>query len=344
MCVNFRYFLINLSLLLSPLLLHATNQNSNQPTALISYYPSGAIGNTLFLGTQANGVFMSRDDGNSWQPTNLPVAGVTINHIAGGSSFRLFALALNSEKQLFSQQNTEASYQSDTRNLPYTNNITLLAAPPSAGYYVGYDQHAGIFMKTINVSANPWQSDNAGLDLDNIARCNTMISADTIQVRALYLGTSNGIYRKKLNSSEPIWQHLTRGLPEQLDVTSLAVLQNIVYLGTQNRGLYRSADGGESWQHIDNFAKMQINRIFSLGDILLYVDAGENHQLYRTDIGTSDWLSLGDYRILAVNNRDYRQVIYAIPNQQPDSVYKSEDFGFTWQKIWGDGLPVRIFK
>ena len=68
-----------------------------------------------------------------------------------------------------------------------------------------------------------------------------------VHPRTLYAATWHGVY--KSTDAAGSWQANPRGLYD-VDVTALALDENnpeILYAGTNPRGVYRSADGGISW-------------------------------------------------------------------------------------------------
>ncbi len=115
-------------------------------------------------------------------------------------------------------------------------------------------------------------------------------------------GTVSGLFRQA--AGEDRWQSITQGLPESVSVQALTVhpsRRDVMFAGTQD-GVYRSADGGTSWQRTDFPRDLQV------------------------------WS-------VTVHPRDAR-VVYA--GTSPVGVLRSEDGGETWTRLPNAVQPERI--
>ncbi len=115
-------------------------------------------------------------------------------------------------------------------------------------------------------------------------------------------GTMGGVFRHTIGDGG--WQRLTNGLPEDAQVHAITVHPqhpDTVYLGT-TKGLYRSANRGDSWQRLN---------------------------------------LPGDADIWAISIHPQNpKVLYA--GASPPAVYRSDDGGDTWRKTADPGLPDRV--
>jgi photosystem II stability/assembly factor-like uncharacterized protein len=115
-------------------------------------------------------------------------------------------------------------------------------------------------------------------------------------------GTLSGLFRQA--AGEDRWQPITKGLPEPASIQALTVhprRRDVIFAGTQD-GVYRSVDGGGSWQRTDGPRDLQV------------------------------WS-------VTVHPRDER-VVYA--GTSPVGVLRSEDGGETWKRLPNAVQPERI--
>jgi hypothetical protein len=115
-------------------------------------------------------------------------------------------------------------------------------------------------------------------------------------------------------------------------------LTNALLVSTYNMGIFRSTDGGNTWQHTLSLAKDQpIHSLYltSQGTIL----AGGSQTLYRSTNQGDKWeeipLKLADVHRMV---DDRQGSIYAC-SSSVGGIIKSDDQGLTW-KDWNEGLPL----
>jgi len=148
------------------------------------------------------------------------------------------------------------------------------------------------------------------------------------------------------------WTSASRGLP-QAEVICLAVSPNYaedgtVYAWLQYQGLYRTTNGGQSWEQITEedwyVQSMAISPNFA-ADRTLFVGA-LNGNLYRSDDGGFTWQALGGglppgavwVKALAISPEFARDsTLFAGLDR---GIYKSTDGGHSWQAV-NAGLPRR---
>jgi photosystem II stability/assembly factor-like uncharacterized protein len=204
------------------------------------------------------------------------------------------------------------------------------------------------------------------------------VTGDPTRPLVFYFGAVNGGVWKTTNAGTS-WRNITDG---KTDISSVGAIEvapsdpNVIYVGTgeaepredltYGTGMYKSTDGGESWQHLGLTDTHQIgrvavdpsnaNRVFvaALGHAF-----GPNRErgVYRTLDGGATWkqvLSLNDSTgaIDVVINPSNPRIIFASMwkfQRTPWSmeagggrsgVWKSMDGGDTWSEItFNQGLP-----
>ncbi len=195
-----------------------------------------------------------------------------------------------------------------------------------------------------------------------------------------YFGAVAGGVWKTENAGrtwQPLMQHEAAASVGAMDVAPSQ--PNILYVGTgqvtmrydvaSGNGVYRSDDGGKTWQHLGLEETRHIGRVLiDPGDpdrVLVAAmghafDANPERGIYLTEDGGKHW-----QHVLSVNDEtgavdlawdpQHPVIVYAAlwqfrqhpwldyfqAQEGPGSgIYKSEDSGRTWQKLSGKGLPA----
>jgi len=113
----------------------------------------------------------------------------------------------------------------------------------------------------------------------------------------------------------------------------------VLFAATQDKGLWRSADGGLNWTDISQGLK-QFGGAFVYRDLVLFDEKAEGlllasqYGLIRSGNGGQTWQALNlltppngaDIKVTAVNPQNSREIYYATPT----TLYKSADGGLKW--------------
>jgi len=152
-----------------------------------------------------------------------------------------------------------------------------------------------------------------------------VIYVGTGQIEERYdMGTGSGVYRSSDGGQS--WQSAglqdTRHIatvyvdPRNADVVLVAALGHL-YGGNDQRGVFRSSDGGQSWTRA-----LYVNN--DTGAVDIAADPSDPDHVYATT-----W-----------NARHWPWLSYFMPSMGPAcGIYESRDNGKTWKRVQGKGLP-----
>jgi photosystem II stability/assembly factor-like uncharacterized protein len=149
-----------------------------------------------------------------------------------------------------------------------------------------------------------------------------------------------------------VWKRLWMGqeLPRNT-ISAIAIDPGdaqVIYIGTVNAGIYKSIDGGISWQPVHNgLESASVSRLVFDPQNSRTLYASTIGRLYRTTDGGTSWqeLEVDDYFIdgntlIAVDPHDSQTLYYA--NQS--YVYQSTDGGAKWQTVKSvEECPAQIY-
>ena len=208
----------------------------------------------------------------------------------------------------------------------------------------------------------------------------TMAAGVPTQPDTFYIGTAGGGVWKTIDAGRT-WQSLFDRQPASA-VGALAVAPSdpeVIYVGTgqvaarydvgAGNGVYRSADGGKTWQHAGLADSRHIGAILVdpqhpdtvlVGALGHYYGPNHERGVFRSTDGGKTWKQTlfidADTGIVdmaadpanpaiiyaaAWQVRNYPWLSYFQPNAGPGSgVYKSSDGGVSWQRIGGHGWPT----
>ena len=166
----------------------------------------------------------------------------------------------------------------------------------------------------------------------------------------LYLVRSDGVYRS-INGGGT-WERKSRfvengQLREIGGVTSVAVspLDGVVFIGAPMEpgnvlgGIFRSADKGETWEHLEGLREKTIDSLVIAPSApnIIYAGGSRVDGLYKSLDGGKTWASLGDafggapsVHLITVDPNNSQIVYVAIIGA---GLFRTADGGLTWQPI-----------
>ena len=151
----------------------------------------------------------------------------------------------------------------------------------------------------------------------------------------LLLGTdAHGFYVRPAGSEG--WEARNQGLPERIDINSVAAKGDFIVIGTFHGRIYTSRNGGKNWQRfVFSFMGGSVRALHFHGDILI---AGTDNGIYRSfDYGTT-WRREGD--LIQVNDlAAYDGALYAA---RRDGITVSHDDGASWSIVYPEQTVSRL--
>jgi photosystem II stability/assembly factor-like uncharacterized protein len=278
-----------------------------------------SIDTMLFVGTE-DGVFRSKDDGTSWNPTGLKSTIVVslAEMPRGESAMHLFAGTLLGGVYLSSDHGD--SWSPVNFGLGNQNIYTL--AVKDTNLFAGTDD--GVFLSPSN--GDYWIPANDGLTNMHI---NTLTVMDT----NLYAGTNEGLFISINNGTS--WT--PTGLTEET-VRALAVIDTILFVSTSSSGVLRSTDKGANWETAsDPDMDKSVPALAVIGTDLF---AGTNQGIYRSP-SNGDWWIPSNTGLINKNV----QALYVRGTElfagTYGGVYRSSNNGSSWAEC-NTGLKTTV--
>jgi hypothetical protein len=214
------------------------------------------------------------------------------------------------------------------------------------------------------ISGGLWRTTNKGsswtpVNEHEVSMMPSCITSNPFNHNVIYYGTGesransadvsgNGVF-KSVDRGQSFQQLSTTvglaGMDEIWDIKHSLSDSNTLFVGTNSQGLYRSTNGGISWEKAYNGGNRQVNNILVLPNNRVLISMHSSGVLASDSNGNPDsWTTLNfpsrpaSYRrIQLANSANHPQVVYALFegfgfSDPPAAFYKSSDGGRTWTK------------
>ncbi len=284
-------------------------------------------GGALFAGMQTKGVFMSLDHGDTWVPRSSGISGLYIYAILyNPASGSLFA---GTRSEFLRSIDGGASWQTLGGGLPAgAISVSRLTVDPSGNVFAGvFSPVSALYVSTNNGDAwsqvSAWTSDYPPLAL-------LFLSGGKVIAGAY----DDGIYAAANAGAQ--WSLVNSGLTARGVVCLAANASGHVFAGV-GAGLYRTKDGGTTWQRVFSDGAVTSIALGSNGRVFVGCingsGEGVNVSASNGDAGTwvhTNWST--SLNSIAIDSGDTLFV-------GAMGVFRSDDGGQTWTPI-NVGLPA----
>jgi photosystem II stability/assembly factor-like uncharacterized protein len=274
---------------------------------------------SMIGGPQPSGIYRSTDNGRTWQVAS-PGPGTAARVLAVNPADQSVLYAGTGSgsaaltNSLWFSDNAGQTWHQFSVGLPVSPEglvpgVTALAVDQNQPnvLYVGTDGH-GVYRFSV-------EPGDAGYELVG------GISLVTAHVNGLVVGPDSTVYALTNDglfvTDGRAWQSIN---PPEKSVVSLAVASDDpqrLYAGTASTGLYRSTDGGKTWERAEQG---------------LYMIPGVPLRITAVAVDQQD-----PYRVVAA-------VSYGVGSQiTNEGIYESQDAGHTWRRLAGtDSLVTQL--
>ncbi len=185
-----------------------------------------SIGNNLLIAMAFSGVYLSKNDGESWIPTDSGLENNTIFSFATMGTF-VFASSLGG---VFLSRDSGTSWTLIDSNIRYTENFAIIGSI----IFLGTEEN-GVFRSMD--SGKHWSQVNNALS-DTLVLSLATIGQD------LFAGTENGVFLS--TDSARTWESVSNGLPGGVYVFHFASFGTNLFACIDG-GVYYTNDFGANW-------------------------------------------------------------------------------------------------
>ncbi|MBU1879525.1 MAG: hypothetical protein KJ734_11290, partial [Chloroflexi bacterium] len=253
--------------------------------------------NTLYAGTPGRGVYRTADGGINWATANGTPPDALL------SAEIVYAVAVNPayDWRIYAGTQGGGLHRSPDGGVNWERRSGIIADravfalavthPSGLPVYAGTD--SGIYTTTNGIT---WTLASNGLTSPESAYVRALV-IDPVSSTIVYAGTGDGVY-KTTNTGEA-WSHQrVNPSPTGSDyfVYSLAIdpiTPTIIYAGTQQHGVYRSTDAGDTWADFSQGLTgeaLQVNALTVDANHMVFAGVGESSGgIYERRVISATW-------------------------------------------------------
>lgn len=322
------------------LLLLTACGGSGETVVEIALHPTKP--NILYIATN-DYIFKSRDEGQTWEAVSKGMTHSRVIALAVDPLLSANVYAGTKGDAVFKSFSGGQQWQSMGTGL---GGVTITSVVHELKFVPGSSQH--LFAAT---SMGVFETENGGTNwikrMEGMTEVLMVVSVDVDpkQPQTLFAGTSGGMYRS--TDGAKMWTKVNHGLvpPDVLKSSrALSVVKvkidphhpKTVYTATL-KGLFRTSDGGESWQRIGESLPDQFFSDLILDSEqpdVLYVASRKG--IHKSLDGGNTWQAVNEgltnlnIRALAISTQD-PQTLYAGTNLK--GLFRSRNGGQSWQSV-----------
>jgi hypothetical protein len=196
-------------------------------------------GKYLFAGTNNHGVFLSKDDGANWTAVNSGLVNHNIHAIVVSGTNLFAGTSGTNGGGVFRSIDSGMSWTSVNTGLPVINGELIASLAVSGATIFAGTYARGVFLSTDN-GAN-WNSVSSGLPIDAIIKCLAIKGSNIFAgTGGINLNQSLYFYGVFLSTDNGAsWTPFNTGLPTDMEVVSLAIIGTDLFAGTGGSGVWR---------------------------------------------------------------------------------------------------------
>ncbi|MFL6273828.1 MAG: SBBP repeat-containing protein [Blastocatellia bacterium] len=268
----------------------AINTGINSFTILaLAIHPSAPT--TVYAGTLGGngnngGAFKSTNGGATWNAINSGLTDLTIRSLAIDPNTATTIYLGTNSRGVFRSTDGGTSWRAiNTGENGMTVNSLVIDPTNSSIIYAGTDQ--GVF-KTTNGGAN-WAAKINGLSQGTYINA---LAIDPLAPATIYAGLSyGGVYKSTNGGTNWSPTGLINVGIKPLMIDSSA--SSVIYAGTAN-GLFRSTDGGQSWNGSNNgLTNRSVNALAQSSTDSMILYAGTGNGVFKSTDGGNLWAAAG---------------------------------------------------
>jgi len=314
----------------------------------------------VFAGQQCNlslgrsvqgGLYVSHDDGESWQPSNTVIVGDATSSL-GRYSIEDFAFDPKNPSTIFLGTTQAGLYRSSDAGATWApvttrGRIQAIAVSPTKPELLAAARVNQIFVSADGGAA--WQ-----LVYTNPSQAIvTDIAFDVVKSNDLYASISSGELLSSKDGGKT-WSQLTKFEYPINEIYTDAQHQNRLYVRSRRNQILRSDDSGKNWVIITKALQSDFSRVDFI-DLALYPKrtdqllVASSKGLYRSDDAGTNWLPVN--LLTQADATQIRAIGWSaqIPTElyylTQTVFYRSTDLGGTWRTVPfpSSASPVFLF-
>lgn len=289
------------------------------------------------------GVFMSDDGGETWTQSLTGLTTPLLSSLGVAANGALFAGSLGGD--LFNSFDFGRTWQAGLVAPELRAPVTVIVpAPTFRTNGVAYAATDGGGLLVTRSSGGNWEDSSFGLGDGSVLAL--AISPDWSQRERMFAATTSGVFAS--SNGGRAWRE-TSLMPEDDVVDVLAVSpsfehDHLVLAGTEAGRIYRSTDGGRSWEAVPGGATVDgpVNCLWVVpGDVeAKRVVAGIGSKITLSDDHGATWRCVADMpgSVLALSGEG----MVVLAGLHDAGVFRSVDGGATWASV-AMGFSARGF-
>ncbi len=288
-----------------------------------SMYSIMAVGNTIYAGSSSDGVVRSTDSGATWSNASNGLK----RHVQCAYKEQNLLLAGGLDGSYLSRNDgqtwTRAPMTAGTPALVYPNVWEFISF---AGKYYAATSN-GVYRSTDQ--GQNWTRVGTGIGAGPAYR---VIAASNRLYAAIFNATSGGLYSS--SDEGQTWTLAPASLNSRL-INDVAAQGANVFAATNDRGVLRSTDGGQTWAAVNTGLEVgPALTVYALGNNTLLVSAGSQGTIHRSSDNGQTWTpsqaGMDSTNVWPISGKGDN--LFAPPSNY-DSMLRSTDEGRTWRLL-----------